>query len=321
MEESQIFSVYEPLGMMYLWCESPFYPGGEREIGVIDLTVQRDPITGIPHVRSTSIKGALRWFIENLASNKKLQLSPQKLFGDTKNMKRVGAVNIFDAEIVLFPVVSTLGLFAYITSPKQLNHWVEKLDVLEYEAAEKLDEDLSNVIGKLVNTNALSSQTSPLAGKKIALLKGEFLIEPQGCEELDNILKEITKTSTPIKNTSPLAGYSYIRSKVVEHTVVVDDDLFREIANQGLIRIVRIALDSETKVVKGRALFYQELIPQYTLLFCLIAKTIRYNTDKFITNSVDGFRRFLEKNPLISIGGGETTGKGQIRIVFWSPKS
>jgi len=316
MEEYRIFSVYEPLGMMYLWCESLFYPGGEREVGVIDLTVQRDPVTSIPHVRSTSIKGALRWFIENLVSNKKLQLSPQKLFGD---MERVSVVNIFNAEILLFPVASTLGLFAYITSPKQLNHWIKTLDTLEYEAAEKLDENLGSMIEKFTNINALTSQSSPLAGKKIALLRGEFLIEPQGCRELDNMLEEIIKTSIPMKTASPLAGYSYIRSKVRENTVIVNDDLFKELVNQGLVRIARIALDPETKVVKGGALFYQELIPQYTLLFCLITKTIRYNADKFITNNVNEFRKFLKKNPLINIGGDETTGKGQIRIVFWSP--
>jgi len=292
-----IDSVYEALGMLYLICESAFYPGAGREFAQVDLPVQRN-IMGIPNCQSTTIKGALRNMLENQNT-----ADVNIIFG---NENRTGAISFDNAEILLFPVRSNVELFWYITSPSQLSMWIRKIDFLG--RANKIKDAFESIMNKLKDRRlGLVSNETPYDGKKIILLD-DVILELKSVEELKSITEEIEKAMPDIP------GYSYIKRKIRSNVIVVCDEIFKLLTNKGLYRIARIRLKKETKTVEEGALFFQELIPEYTILFTLILKAYRYRNDAQTQASIKNFVTWLMRNPLVCIAGDETTGRGQIRL-------
>jgi CRISPR-associated protein Cmr4 len=86
---------------------------GEANYGVVDNLVQRDPITEIPIIHSSSLKGALReYFKEQWGENDpKLNyvfgVDPKRNGGKTE----VGYYKFFDANLIVLPVRSNIKPF------------------------------------------------------------------------------------------------------------------------------------------------------------------------------------------------------------------
>lgn len=82
---------------------------GEINYGLIDNLIQRDPVTELPNINSSSLKGALREYFKQIEKNseKKGSWNVNDIFGsdpkDKKNRKQ-GSVRFFEAELVAIPV-------------------------------------------------------------------------------------------------------------------------------------------------------------------------------------------------------------------------
>ncbi len=92
---------------------------GEANYGVVDNLIQRDPITEIPIIHSSSLKGALREFFKDewVEDDPKLNY----VFGsdtsrNTKSDSGIGHYKFFDANLVIFPVRSSVRPFFRATS-------------------------------------------------------------------------------------------------------------------------------------------------------------------------------------------------------------
>ena len=126
-----IYSTYDLLGILFIWCEQDFHPGTGRGTGVIDLSIQRDKVTGVPICRSSSLKGAIRSALRPIANQ--IGLNLDELFGPDiyspqAYQLRAGAIEFLNAGILLYPIQSYIGLFAYITSPYQImEYWFSHL--------------------------------------------------------------------------------------------------------------------------------------------------------------------------------------------------
>lgn len=291
-------SVYEVVGVAYFWCETEFFPGGEREAGPVDLTVQRN-FKGIPYVRGSSIKGALRSFYE-LNGRKS---DAEVLFGSAE---QAGCLVVENAEILAFPVKADRELFVYVTSPSQVSAYVRdvsKVGVSLEEVDVKKDEALS----------------AELEGD-IELMDGKYVLKLRKDGRVGKLASEISRFAVPRVDGKPAPGYSYLEQRL-RKLIVVDDDLFREIANSGLVVVLRIALNYETKTVAEKAMFYQELIPEGTLFYAPIMRAFRSRCRKENGGKVDEFLDMLRRGLLINLGGDETTGKGVVRIVAYGVKA
>ena len=90
---------------------SPLHAGTGQSVGAIDLPVARERPTGIPLVPASSIKGALR------ARSSDPQLT-RDIFGPetTSASDHAGSVQFSDVHVVLFPVRSVAGTYAWVTS-------------------------------------------------------------------------------------------------------------------------------------------------------------------------------------------------------------
>lgn len=114
-------------------CSTNMHVGsGEANYGVVDNLVQRDPITEIPIIHSSSLKGALReyfkdeWGENDSRLNYVFGTDPTRNGGKTE----VGYYKLFDANLIVLPVRSNIKPFFRATSKFLLDEVNEKAKVL-----------------------------------------------------------------------------------------------------------------------------------------------------------------------------------------------
>ena len=85
---------------------------------IIDNAIQRDPLTGLPCINSSSLKGAINEFCSNCI--KMSADARKKLFGsdkvDKKGDSQKGEAIFFDAKLLFLPQQDDQTLFHYVTS-------------------------------------------------------------------------------------------------------------------------------------------------------------------------------------------------------------
>lgn len=96
--------------------------------GIIDKAVQRDVLTGLPCINSSSLKGAVN---EYCAHNTEVDLL--KVFGSDKTNKskgsQKGSAIFFDAKLLYLPVQDEANLFHYATSDAVISQLQDRLSV------------------------------------------------------------------------------------------------------------------------------------------------------------------------------------------------
>ena len=98
---------------------------------VIDKAIQRDPLTKLPCINSSSLKGAIKEFCVHETTG----LDIKKLFGSdvdengktNHNDSQKGNAIFFDAKLLLMPQQDDTNPFHYITSDKVIEQMNEKI--------------------------------------------------------------------------------------------------------------------------------------------------------------------------------------------------
>src|SRR5437762_11417803 len=90
---------------------SPLHAGTGQGVGVIDLPIAREKATGIPYLPGSSLKGTLR----DLCTHQR----KEDVFGPpTSNAgDYAGSAQFSDQRLLLLPIRSLKGTFAWVTSP------------------------------------------------------------------------------------------------------------------------------------------------------------------------------------------------------------
>ncbi len=116
---------------------------------VIDKAIQRDPLTKLPCINSSSLKGAIKEFcVNNL--DEETSLNIKNLFGSdvdatgkaNHNDSQKGSAIFFDAKLLLMPQQNDTDLFYYTTCEKvieQMNDKIALFDKKEKEAEKKAE--------------------------------------------------------------------------------------------------------------------------------------------------------------------------------------
>ncbi|KAF0223933.1 MAG: hypothetical protein FD167_4946, partial [bacterium] len=102
---------------------SPLHAGTGQGIGVIDLPIAREKATGIPFLPGSSIKGSLRDLCTDLTKQK-------HVFGPVdKPEEHAGSAQFSDQRLLLIPIRSLVGTFAWVSSPYILQRFVRDAKV------------------------------------------------------------------------------------------------------------------------------------------------------------------------------------------------
>lgn len=278
------------------------HPGSGSEVGLVDLPIQREQHTGFPKIESSSLKGALRYTVSNLLKDEKEKEKLELVFGSEPgkgNDKKTiaSAIAFSDARILLFPVKSMRGVFAWITCPLVLKRFNDEM-VLNQTGVEALPVPEPNTV------------SSP----KVLVSKGNIILEEYSfsVKEDEQTAKLAEKLDSYIKGPAPL--------NMKDRLVVLEDDEFTDFVRLSTEVNPRIKIDPKTGTVGDRALWYEENIPPETIFYSLlyIGHVRAQNSPEF--NTAEDVEKFvLDENYVPSVfqlGGNSTIGHGMMRKIW-----
>jgi len=275
---------------------SPLHAGTGQGVDVIDLPIAREKATGIPFLPGSTIKGVLRDRCTDTALR-------DKVFGpDTRSLSiYAGAAQFADARLLLLPVRSLAGTFAWVTSPLLLERFRRDVDACK----------------------SLKPPASPAvpvgeAGCVVAKDHCELLINNQQQVVLEDLLLQpITEDVGASVWADWLAcnlfpGDLYWQKALAARLCIVPDNVLGFLLQTATEVTARIQLDADKKSVKDGALWYEESLPSETILSGLVmASSIKESgaqADEVLKNVED-----LTKG-VVQFGGNATIGRGLCRL-------
>jgi CRISPR-associated protein Cmr4 len=279
---------------LFIYTETSLHAGVGRTVSAIDLPIQRERTTQFPIVQGSGIKGALRSQVID-ADSKTVQV--EAVFGaDTRSeAKFAGAVSIGDARIVLFPVRSLAGVFAYITCQAVLARVGRDVPSFpRLDVNPKMEEAL------------VPARNGVTASGKVVL--EEFSFSAKESATVKNIAEWLGEYALPVGEE-----YAYWRAKVQNSLVILPDDAFRDFVQNSTEIVTRVRLDSAKKTVQEGALWTQEALPSDTLLMSAV---IVRNARNGSNGTAEEVAKWLTENipARIQLGGDETTGQGMVAL-------
>lgn len=302
--------------IMFIYTETPLHAGSGRSLDSVDLPIQRERVTDYPMIQSSGVKGALRSEVRTQKNWEDESPEIKAIFGsaDGENKSYAGAITVGDARLLLFPVRSLQGVFAWVTSVDVLSRFVRDATALGLKTFEvlktsKVSEPSENECwaGQSVKFKANNQEQVTLEDFTYTAIKDE--------ENLVTTVGEwLTKNVWPQKSPE----YKYWRDNLPQHLVILRREDFRDFARYGTEVRTHIKLLPDTKTVDGSALWTTESLPTDTLLYSpLIINNSRAQVDEpQEAKQIDETLTKVSHNKRINLGGDETTGHGVVMLHF-----
>ncbi len=289
--------------LLFVYTETTLHAGTGASVSAVDLPIQRERTTQHPIVQGSGVKGALRSQANGTPDEITAVFGPE-----TKNASDyAGALSVGEARIVLFPVRSLVGVFAYVTCPLVLARTAR--DAQRAGVGTLPTRPLTN----FDDTKALVTNQSRITASGAVVLE-EFTFDAQ---------QDIAATDWAIwlaKNTLPDGPeYEYWRAKLQNSLVILPDNAFHDFVVNSTEVSTHIKLDIDTKTVANGALWTKEALPADTLLMStVIAHSLRSTTKpaQLGNGSPDQVIAWVQGacEKRIQLGGDETTGQGMVSL-------
>ncbi len=310
-----MFKKAEPI---FIYAETPTRVGSGSELGYVDLPIQRERHSGFPKIEASGLKGSLRNVFE---SDNDLKKHVPQIFGPEEGDLRAGGLGFIDGRILLFPVKSAKGIFAWITCPYILSRFKEEMMLSNRRIAIEGDIESIRPNSVIKNTNLTLKEEN---NKGIIILE-EFKFEVEKNETLTQFAKWFSDVIFPKDDV-----YRVLKEKMRKDIVVVSDDAFRDFTELSTEVITRTKIESNIGVVKEGHLFNEEYVPENTVFYSVALASILYGmseekkkkefgkefgevkSDEDII--LDYFIKGIKKHEVFQIGGNATIGKGIVRI-------
>jgi len=259
--------------ILTLFTRTPLHVGAGASVGAIDQPIVRERHTGFPIIPGSSLKGVLADAYLNSGRTERTAIG-RRLFGHEKpdaDGATSGSLSFGEAKILLFPVRSTNGCFAWATSPLALRRWASA-------------------------TNEHATPPMPANGTYL----GDATKHGDNAVFEDTLLSHAPKTdwipaslAKHFKQTAP--AFADILSN---HAILVADAEFAHLCTSGTEIASHNRIDDQTGVVADGALFNCENVPAEALFFSTIHELRPGALNDFSVPKI------------IQLGGDATTGLG-----------
>lgn len=274
--------------LLFVHALSPLHAGTGQGVGVIDLPVAREKATGLPYLPGSSLKGTLRDACDDAMRT--------KVFGpDTGNDDdHAGSAQFSDQRLLLLPIRSLAGTFAWITSPYVLR---------------RLRRDAEGLTGSGIPSAVPTPDPNAC------------IVSDNGCQiSLNNqvVLEDLDLPATPQSDAYKWAQWiggqvfptdTDWQQMLIARFCVVHDDVLSFLLDTATEITARIKLLENAKTVKKGGLWYEEALPTETILSGLaVATPVRATSDEVFTTLTN-----LTNKPL-QCGGKATVGRGLCRL-------
>ncbi|MCT7535971.1 type III-B CRISPR module RAMP protein Cmr4 [Aliarcobacter cryaerophilus] len=250
---------------------------GDTNFDIIDNQVQRDAITNLPNINSSSLKGAFREHFTQFNANGMINY----IFGpdsSSNESHETGAYSFFEAKLLTRPVRSNVKYFFNATSPSVIKEFLQNCEIFNISLEKELKESLYSL------TQLNPSISKPLIFEDI---KETIILEDYQAE-----YKEF--------DTSKLVSF------LGEDLALFEDKDLKALTLPVLAR---------NKLEKGESknLWYEEIVPKQTNFYFFIAKPENIDlADK--ANKIDGFERRFNSAEVIQIGANKSIGYGFCKV-------
>lgn len=306
---------------LFLIVETPLHAGSGSDLGIVDLPIQREKHTDYPKIEASGLKGSIREIFDAQAKSGQVKNEEVILaFGPDTGDLHAGALGFTDARLLLFPVKSVKGVFAWVTCPAVLERFKHDLSICQSSI---------DFVDDIPDANVVPNESSLIVknegdAKKIVLEEYTFTVTPNGeCETVANWISDnVLPANVP--------SYDYWREKIKKDLVVLSDDDFRDFVMLSTEVIARTKIDSNVGTVATGALWYEEYLPTDSILYSIALTTPLFVDDAkkkgtcFEIKSpisdknlkeAEEVMTFLANNlpNIIQIGGNATIGKGIVR--------
>lgn len=296
--------MFEKASVILYYTETPLHMGTGTTISFVDLPIAREKHTGYPIMPASGIKGVIRDFARRQWKDdeKKVEL----IFGPEEKPEDFASCLTFtDGRILLLPVRSLKGIFAWVTSPFILKRLAKDVAIADSGSNLPLEELQISDEDVLVCSNS-----------KI-VFRGKVVLEDY---ELN--AKEDASTIADTLYSLLMKGFSSssissLLSTLAEKFAIVSDDAFSEISTAAMEIATRIKIDHTKGTVEEGALFTEEAVPSESIFYNLALFTkpnIESEKLKSAEDVMKEIKELLKGNPLIQFGGDATLGRGLARI-------
>ena len=312
---------------LFLICETPLHAGSGDSLGIVDLPIQRERHTGFPKIEASSLKGALREVFEQKFTAKEKDLNIIAAFGNEEGETGAAALGFTDARLLLFPIKSAKGVFAWITCSRVLQQLQRDFS--------QLSDPLS--ITGIPTTEPLPNQCFTTNTATTLLISNTAVLEEYAFSKVDEKVVNIADKSLGKWLADNLfgdtEGVDYWKEKLDKDILILRNDDFKDFVNLSTEVITRIKIDNEKGTVATGALFTEEYLPSESVLYSLVLASPEFVDDKTLEKEnkdkaeadkrkrktdVENMAFFdttlsSEVKNIIQLGGNATLGKGILR--------
>lgn len=303
--------------LTFIHALSPLHAGTGQGIGVIDLPIAREKATNIPYLPGSSLKGAIRdcyttqlfdRHLKELQDEKKAKEKAEqeaaRIFGEAASEQAQASSAVFsDQRLLLLPVRSLRGTFAWATSPYVLQRFRR-----DAEGAGMDVSALKELPGSADDECLIASQGSVLTeqGQRDAGAPRVYL------EDFD--LKG--KPNAAVDGWAQFIGARVFddatwQKALTERMCILSDNVFSFLLEHGTEIVARVKLLDDKKTVQPGALWYEEALPAETILSgLLVAVKGKASADEVFSTMGD----ILAQHKAIQLGGKATVGRGLCRL-------
>lgn len=290
--------------LTYMHLLTPLHTGGSADEGNL-MGIAREVHTEFPYLPASSIRGRIRAAIEK---QDELKEEAGRLFGqkiEGGNQPTEGEVWFGDATLLFFPVASLNYHIVWITCPLwlgRLSRWLG--DGALQKTLDLCNQFLSNssdvtAIVSIANCDSLYLQTALLSRNDTHPLD-------------DEARTELTSQLGKIVGQSCLG-------KLIDKLVILKDEDCLSLLETGLQREVRVALEGDSKTVKGGSFRSEEAIPPEAILF--FPWGLKPESSNCSTQNARKELPLVDHDKRLQFGGLEGLGRGWVTLMTFENRS
>ncbi len=309
--------MYRKSKLFFMHNITPSHVGSGDSLSVIDMPIQRERHTSYPKIEGSSLKGSIREVFREMslgsedgqAFRRKINLT----FGPEDNgQEYAGSLGFIDGRILLFPVKSVKGVFAWITSPEVLKRLKNDLKLTN----EQIPDALNNI--PVINNTDDASYCIP-STDTVLKVGNNVILEEYSFKIMENDNAQLINCDSIAEFIGNKLGMS---ETIKKRLLIISDDDFKDFVSLSTEVITRTKIVPETGIVKDGALFTEEYLPAETILYSIalaspVFKNNGNDNNLGIRNEEEVMSFFTTNIPeLIQIGGNATLGKGLVKIIM-----
>jgi len=283
--------------LIFVHALSPLHAGIGQGVGVIDLPIAREKSTGLPFLPGSSLKGALR---ARCSGEECFQVFGPDTVDVASNSNYASSAQFSDQRLLLLPIRSLAGTFAWVTSPYVLHRLARDIADTKIPPPTSMP-DISDPELCFVATDK----------PKISLNDSGSMVYLEDID-LKAVLNDATTLWAKWIGQRVFPGEYDWQQMLLERFCIVHDDVFNFMIDTSTEITARIKLREDAKTVQDGGLWYEEALPTETILSGIVlatpTKASNIDVDR-VFNVLNGLT-----GKILQLGGKATIGRGMCRV-------